>query len=137
MSHNGEMADCSDSPPPWLVQGVAEFNAGAYFECHETLEKLWMVVPDPVRELYQGILQIGVAFYKQGRGQYRGAIELLTRGIDHLGPFSPVCQGVDVARLIQDARVAGEIMVALGPERICDLDRSLLPQIHWAVGSGG
>lgn len=116
-----------------LIQGIEEFNAGAYFECHEALEELWVQVTSPVRELYQGILQVGVALYKVERDQYRGAVKLLRSGVRHLTPFAPVCQGVDVARLIAEANRAREALEALGPNRMGELDRRLFPRVHWAA----
>ena len=54
---------CQDLPPPQLLEGVEQFNRGEYFEQHETLELLWRAETRSVRRLYQGILQVGVAFY--------------------------------------------------------------------------
>ncbi len=39
-----------------LIQAVEQFNAGAYFACHETLEKLCLSENEPTRDLYKGIL---------------------------------------------------------------------------------
>src|ERR687887_651996 len=51
---------CNEAPPALLQTGIAQFNSGDYWECHETLEELWRGEPDPVRYLYQGILLAGV-----------------------------------------------------------------------------
>jgi hypothetical protein len=125
------MSNCQERPPALLVQGIAEFNSGRYFECHETLETLWLQEQAAVRELYQGILQIGVALYKQERGNYRGTVKLLRRGITHLAPFLPSCHGVDVARLIEDANLALSRLTDLGPGRIGDLASRSLPRVRW------
>jgi hypothetical protein len=126
------MSHCQQPSPPLLIQGVQEFNGGQYFVCHETLEALWMQEPAPVRELYQGILQVGVGLYKWQRNQYRGAVKLLRTGVEHLQPFVPACQGVDVVRLIADANRVREALVALGPEAMQQLDRRLIPKVRWA-----
>ena len=68
------MRECDESPPPRLLEGIAQFNRGEYFEQHETLELLWRAEPRKVRHLYQGILQIGVAFHHLRRGNYHGTI---------------------------------------------------------------
>jgi len=127
------MTDCARSAPLLLVRGVEEFNAGVYFKCHETLEELWVEEPNPVRELYQGILQVGVGLYKLGRNEYRGAVKLLGSGVGHLTPFAPVCQGVDVAALIVEANRVREALGALGPDRMYELDRRLVPRVRWAA----
>lgn len=128
-------AKCAVPAPALLIKGIDQFNAGDYFECHETLETLWMGEREPVRELYQGILQVGVAFYKQGQGQYAGAVGLLQRGISHLTPFAPFCHGVNVSRLIKESEQVCWELVRLGRHRIHQLDRTQLPQVHWAPGS--
>jgi predicted metal-dependent hydrolase len=56
---------CDELPPQLLRQGIAQFNAGHYFECHETLEALWRSETRPVRDLYQGILQVGWIAYRR------------------------------------------------------------------------
>ncbi len=58
-----DVSGCDEPPPPLLLKGLEQFNAGEYWECHETLETLWRDEPRPVRDLYQGVLQIGVAFH--------------------------------------------------------------------------
>lgn len=98
------------------MQGVDEFNRGLFFEQHETLEHEWLAETDPVRYLYQGILQIGVGF------------EHLRRGIGYLEPFRGGCMGVDVDRLVADTERCVTELERAGLERF---DRALIPQITW------
>src|SRR3954469_19117281 len=72
---------CDEPPPAALLAGIEQFNQGAYFEGHETLEAIWMGEPGDIRRLYQGILQIGVGFYHLQRGNYRGTLNLLASGV--------------------------------------------------------
>lgn len=117
-----------------LVDGIAQFNRGEYFEQHETLETLWRAEPGPVRRLYQGILQIGVAFHHVRRGNSHGATVMLERGLRNVRPFAPACQGVDVARLIADTEQAQEAIAALGPERLAAFNWQLAPRVYWTGG---
>ena len=127
---------CDETPPELLYTGLEEFNSGRYFEQHETLEELWALEPRQIRRLYQGILKIGVGFYKLRLGNYRGTVNHLAGGIAYLELFSDVCMGVEVARLIADARrVHGEV-IALGPDRISEYDLSTLPQVHYTRNYG-
>jgi hypothetical protein len=73
---------CDKPPPLLLLEAVAQFNRGDYFEQHETLELLWRAEARPVRRLYQGILQIDVAFHHLRRRNYHGVMYMLTRGAD-------------------------------------------------------
>lgn len=112
------------------MRGIEEFNAGEYFEQHETLETLWRATRAPVRDLYHGILQIGVGLHHLRRANFHGASVLLEEGIARLKPFAPVCQTVDVDALIRDATAARERLLALGAERIGDFDWSRAPRIR-------
>lgn len=121
---------CTESPPPALLKGIAEFNRGDFFECHETLEGLWMEESRPIRRFYQGILQIGVAFLHLRAGRYRPVVTLLERGHGYLSPFSPSCMGVNVAQLLADAGCCLEEVQRLGPSRLEDFDSALIPRIE-------
>ncbi|OQA41316.1 MAG: hypothetical protein BWY52_02614 [Chloroflexi bacterium ADurb.Bin325] len=118
------VAGCAEPPPPALRRGIEQFNAGAYWECHETLEDLWNAEPRAVRDLYQGILQVGVALHHLRQGNYAGAIKLFRRGLPRLRGFPPVCQGVPVHEFVAAARAVHDAAVGLGPAR---LDRLELP----------
>jgi len=121
---------CGESPPELLLQGIAQFNRGEYFEQHETLELLWRAEPRDVRHLYQGILQIGVAFHHLRRLNHHGTVYMLTRGARYLAPFAPCCQGVNVGRLLDDAATALAEIERLGPGRLSDFDWQLAPVVR-------
>jgi len=90
---------CFQAPPPRVREGVALFNRGAFFECHEVLEDAWREEPGPCRFLYQGILQLGVAFYHIQQGNRPGALKVLKRAAAKFDRLPDRCQEVDVARL--------------------------------------
>ena len=123
-------AGCAEAPPPLLIRGVEEFNRREFFKCHETLEELWRAEPSAVRQLYQGILQVGVGFYHLGRGNYRGATLTLHWGIERLKPLGIDCQGVSVGRLVREAEAAALEVARLGPERVREFDPRLIPVIE-------
>jgi uncharacterized protein len=121
---------CDEPPPPLLLEGIAQFNRGEYFEQHETIERLWREESRDVRELYQGILQVGVAFHHLARGNHHGAVYMLTRGTRRLARFVPICQGVDVDALVAAAVAALKEMERLGPERLDEFDWRLAPRVR-------
>jgi hypothetical protein len=120
---------CCEQPPPEMAVAIKEFNLGLFFECHETLEDLWMAEPRPIRHFYQGILQIGVAFHHLKRARYRPVCTLLTRGAGYLEPFAPACMGVDVAHLRESAAHCLAEVERLGPNNLDQFDWSLIPTI--------
>ena len=91
-------------PPPSLTQAVQEFNDGLFFECHETLEELWLRETYPLRLFYQGVLKVAVGLLHLQRGNPRGARTLLTAGVELLEPFLPQFMGLDIARLQKQAQ---------------------------------
>ena len=112
--------------------GVCEFNKGDYFEQHELFEEAWMEENRPVREMYQGILQVGVAFYQVEQGNWAGSLKMFRRGLPRLRALPETCQGVKVGELYRQAeRIHAEI-VQLGPDRVTEFDTSRFPQIHMA-----
>jgi predicted metal-dependent hydrolase len=124
------MTPCDEPPPPLLLEGIEQFNRGEYFEQHETLELLWRAETREVRRLYQGILQIGVAFHHLRRLNYHGVIYMLTRGPWYLAPFAPRCQHVDVNRLLEAAGAARGEVERLGPGRLAEFDWGLAPKVY-------
>ena len=121
---------CDEPPPPALLEAIAQFNRGEFFEQHETLELLWRAERRDIRYLYQGILQIGVAFHHLRRLNHHGTVYMLTRGPRYLAPFAPRCQGVDVQRLLDDAAAALREVERLGPPRLAEFDWRLAPQVR-------
>ena len=123
------VAGWDEPPPPTLLAGIEQFNAGEYWECHETLETLWRAEPRPVRDLYQGILQIGVAFHHLRHDNMPGAIKMLRRGLPRLRDLPEVCQGVRVAELARAARAIHDRVAVLEKEGAGPLDFGTLPTI--------
>jgi predicted metal-dependent hydrolase len=62
-------------------KGVAEFNEGLYFECHDTLEELWAGLRGPGRDFFQGLIQVSVAFYHLAGGNLAGADSMFGRAL--------------------------------------------------------
>ena len=82
-----------------------------------------------VRFLYQGILQVGVGFYHQRNGNWRGATGVLRRGIERLHEFEPETLGLDVEKLVRESGQFLEELERLGRERVRELDVTLIPKV--------
>ena len=121
---------CADRAPERLIEGIRLFNAREYFECHEVLEDIWRDERDPIRYLYQGILQIGVGLHHLRNGNFRGATLLLRDGIDKTSRFTPRCMGVDTATLCSHAQSCLNQVHVLGRDRLNEFDWSLAPVIE-------
>lgn len=117
--------------PDLVLRGIEEFNKGEFYECHEYLEDAWRQEQGRIRYLYQGILQVGVGFYHQRNGKWRGATSLLRNGTAKLEEFEPETLGIDVAKLIRESERCLEELEELGLERVRDFDRSKVPKVEW------
>ena len=120
---------CSESPPGQLLQAIREFNSREWFECHETVEDLWIGSEGEVRDFYQGIIQVAVALHHWRNGNFGGAISLLRGGAGYLGHVSGECQWVDVTGLIADADRMRAALEELGREHMESLDPAFIPLI--------
>lgn len=124
------LADACAEPLSDLARaGIERFNAGDYYHAHDALEEAWMLDHGAGRELYRGMLQVGIAYYQIGRGNYRGAVKMLLRARQWLEPLPAVCRGVDVAALRADAERVYAALAAAGPEGVGALDHALLRPI--------
>lgn len=120
---------CTDAPPPALVQAVREFNAGEYFQCHETLEHAWLHEPGYIRVLWQGIIQVSVACFHITRGNGEGARKIWTAALLNLAPFPDRCHGVNVASLRAQTDACLKAILRLGDGGAAQFDRALFPTI--------
>jgi len=126
------MRQCDESPTGELLQAIGEFNRGDWFECHETLEDLWVGEEGEARYFYQGVLQVAVALHHWRGGNFGGAVSLLKSGSEYLRRVRPVCQRVDVAGLIAATDRLRVALSALGPARMSELDPACIPLLRLA-----
>ena len=90
---------------PRLQKGIDEFNQQLFFECHETLEEIWLEDHGEDRLFYQGIIQIAAGYFKWQQGVPAGSIKLWRMGMEKIKPYGPVYLGVDVGSLAEAVRV--------------------------------
>jgi predicted metal-dependent hydrolase len=121
---------CGDPLPPEAVEAVAKFNAGEFHEQHDAFEALWMAEAGAVRQLYQGVLQVGIAYYQITRNNGRGALKMLLRSIQWLAPLPDVCQGIDIARLRADAAAVRAELERVGVDSLDQFDMRLLRPVR-------
>ena len=122
--------ECQEMLPPWGQEAVALFNTGEYHAQHDLFEELWRQTQKPVRDLYQGTLQVGIAYYQITRGNHRGALKMLRRSARWLAPLPDVCQGIDVKQLCEDSFKVRAALENIKLEDIANFDRSLLKPVR-------
>jgi uncharacterized protein len=83
-----------------LRQGIALYNRGEYFECHEVLETAWLAAVGKEKLFLQGLIQIAVSFHHLRRGNFSGSSRLLRAGIDKLSRAAESQQQLDLPALL-------------------------------------
>lgn len=82
-------------------EGIRLFNRGAYYDCHEAWEEIWRSTTPEPKDLFQGLIQVGVGMYHfHGKGRPDVARRVLAKGRRRLVPFTPESHGLDIAALL-------------------------------------
>ena len=112
--------------------GVAEFNNGQFFECHDTFEHLWMDQRGERRRFVQGLIQVAVGIFHASRSNFRGSNSQLTKGMAKLAEFRPRTLGIDVEKLYSDLLPLHHAVQAIllnGEQG--SVDAALIPRIEY------
>lgn len=125
-----QMHECDGTMHPRARQGILLFNQGMYFAAHEELEIAWREEPGRIRQLYQGILEAGVAYLHLQRKNLVGARKVLARSMRWLRQWPEVCCGADIGQLRRDLDAIFVEASHLGPDRLDELDPSLYRPIR-------
>lgn len=107
--------------------GIEQFNQGEYYDCHDTLEAIWMTALASDKAFYQGVLQVAVALYHLGNHNWRGAIILFGEGLRRLQVYEPIYQGIDVAALVDCGFAWLETLQVLGQEQVGAIAAAVKP----------
>ena len=120
--------DCGSNPPKKFLEAIDQFNREEYYECHDTLENLWRAEKGGIRNLYKGILQIGVGIYHGRRSNLRGALRLISSGMELTRRFGPFCLGIDVELFLQTNGQLKDELEKMEPGQ--RLSSDLIPKIR-------
>lgn len=123
------MRTCDQSPPGQLLLAIRQFNSREWYDCHETIEELWLGETGEMKDFLQGTLQISVALLHWRNGNHGGAVSLLASGVNYLKRVPDVCLWVDVPSLIADSDKVREALEELGKDHMESLESTLIPLI--------
>jgi len=121
---------CAEPLPDLVLEGIDLFNQGHFYKCHDALEEAWRADSGAGRNLYKGILQVGIAYFQIERGNYRGALKMLLRARQWFEPLPDSCRGVNVRALQANMERVHTAVLELGAEKIEEFDRSLFEPIQ-------
>lgn len=120
----------NDVPSEAARRGILELNRGDYFEQHEYLEEAWIAEERPIRILYQGILQVGLAFLQIERKNWAGAIKMVRRGLPKLRTLPEICMGIELADFRTEAERIHLEITQCGPDYLDTLSAVNFPRIE-------
>ena len=128
---------CTEPPSRAAVAGLLAFNQGRYFDQHEYLELAWNEETRPVRDIYQGILQVGVAFLQMERGNRRGALKMFRRGLPKLRGLADECQGIGVGPFRAASESIHRRLSEMDPDLPLELEGVNFPRLDFRNPYGG
>ena len=114
-----------------LKKGIQEFNSGDYFECHETLEDVWMIEVGPDRPFYQGLLQLSVGCFHLLNRNYVGAASQWSKAYAKLIAFGDQHLGVELKSLTKQILCCQETLAMVQGGQKREFDLSIIPHIQY------
>jgi predicted metal-dependent hydrolase len=86
-----------------MAAGQQSFNDGDFFAAHEHWEAVWLATPGPERRWIQGLIQVATGLHKLAAARRDLCRGLLSKALAKLADAPARLDGLDVARLRQDA----------------------------------
>lgn len=110
-----------------LREGLRLFNAGRYYESHESLEGFYLRTEDKHKPFLEGLIQLAAACRLFSEfGEVKGPVRMVHQAIIRLEDYQPTYLGIRVRSLIDTMEVwAKEIEADQGAVR------SEIPKIRW------
>ena len=85
-----------------LRQGIGHFNAHRFYECHDTIEEIWLQESSDQQPFLQGLIQAAVAFFHFQQGRWGAARAMLKMSLAKLKGYPPVYRRVELGLLIEE-----------------------------------
>jgi hypothetical protein len=115
---------------PRVIKGIQLFNQKKFFAAHEELELAWRDEKEEIRDLYRGILQIGVAYYHIQHRNFSGAQKMFVRAEKWLGPYSGYFMNINIGKLKNDATKISRLLRNGELDDINTSDGTIFPGIE-------
>jgi len=111
--------------------GLDHFNAGEFWDAHESWETIWLEAESEVHLFLQGLIQLAAAYHHVKRGTFPGGLRLFDAAFEKLDHFPKRWCGIDRTSVEEAARRHREWVAALlaRGEREERLDTDDFPKI--------
>jgi len=84
--------------PEEFLLGVALFNEGKFFECHEVWEAVWLKAQGAEREFLHAMIQTAAALHHVQRENLKGARSVGARAVGKLETMPKIIMQLDTVR---------------------------------------
>jgi len=85
-------------------RGLQLFNSEEFYECHDTIEDIWLQEVSSEQAFLQGIIQTAVAFHHYQHGKLGAARSMMQLAIEKLESYPAGHRGVSVPSLVSELR---------------------------------
>jgi uncharacterized protein len=87
-----------------FLKGIELFNREEFYDCHDTVEEIWLEESSDQQPFLQGIIQSAVAFHHYQHGKWGAARSMFRLAIEKLHDYPEVHSGVRVKELVRDLK---------------------------------
>ncbi len=112
-----------------LSHAITQFNAGEFFDCHETLEPLWQAASGDERIFLHSLIQAAVALCHAQRGNRKGALSVHLRAQSKFKNLPDQMHGVSLRQLSRELEAFFGAVYAAHGEAVS------FPTIQWQPDS--
>ncbi len=88
-----------------FAAGLDLFNSEEFYDCHDTIEEIWLQESSDQRPFLQGLIQAAVAFHHFQQGSWGAARSMLRLAIEKLDPYPDRHKGIRLARLVEELKL--------------------------------
>ena len=85
-------------------EGILLFNRGEYYDCHDTLEEIWLQESSDEQPFLQGVIQSAVAFHHYQQNKLGAARSMFRLAIEKLEAYPDRYQGIELGALLKELR---------------------------------
>lgn len=90
--------------PEEFLRGIALFNDGRFFECHEVWETIWLKAEGDEREFLHSMIQVAAALVHFQRGNLKGVHSVSARAIGKLEKLPAEVMTLDTRKFLQSLK---------------------------------
>jgi len=87
-----------------LAEGIALFNRGEWFACHEALEELWLASHGTEKQCLHGLILAAAALLHLERGNLKGAGSVGRKAINNLARVPDRTIGLEIGLFLYSFR---------------------------------